>query len=177
MTAAYTRIAFTPNVRAVQQRMGSHAAYRVAEPGSTDRVALRAPEMEFIQARDSFYMATVGEDGWPYVQHRGGPVGFLKVLDERTIGFADYRGNRQYITVGNLAGDARASLFLMDYAEQRRLKLWGRARVVDEATEPTLFSQLETPDYRAAVERGVVITVEAWDWNCPQHITPRFALP
>lgn len=177
MTAAYTRIAFTPNVRAAQQRMGSHGSHRVADPGSMDRVALRDGEIEFIQARDSFYMATVGEDGWPYVQHRGGPMGFLKVLDERTIGFADYRGNRQYITVGNLAGDGRTSLFLMDYAEQRRLKLWGRARIVDEAAEPGRLSQLETPDYRARVERGIVITIEAWDWNCPQHITPRYALP
>ena len=174
MALAFARIAFTPNVRAAQQRMGSRDAYQAADLGEAETVALSAYEIEFIRARDSFYQGTVGENGWPYVQHRGGPTGFLKVLDARTIGYADYAGNRQYISVGNLDGDDRVSLFLMDYPGQRRLKIWGRARLIDEDTEPALIAKLESPDYRARVERGVVITVEAFDWNCPKYITPRF---
>jgi hypothetical protein len=116
----------------------------------------------------------VGENGWPYVQHRGGPPGFLTVLDARTIGYADFSGNRQYISVGNLDGNGRVCLFLMDYPGQRRLKLWGRARLIDEDEQPELLARLESPHYRARVERSVVITVEAFDWNCPKHITPRF---
>lgn len=174
MALAFAKIAFTPNVQAAQSRMGSHDAYRASATGDAEPVALRPYEAEFIAARDSFYQGTVGESGWPYVQHRGGPTGFLKVLDDRTIGYADFSGNRQYISVGNLAGDDRVSLFLMDYPGQRRLKIWGRARLVDEDTEPALIARLESPDYRARVERGVVITVEAFDWNCPKHITPRY---
>lgn len=174
MALAFTKIAFTPNVRAAQQRMGSRDAYQAADPGEAETVELGDHETEFIRARDSFYQGTVGENGWPYVQHRGGPPGFLKVLDARTIGYADYAGNRQYISVGNLHGDNRVSLFLMDYPGQRRLKIWGRARLIDEDTEPALIAKLESPDYRAPVERGVLITVEAYDWNCPKHITPRF---
>jgi ferredoxin-NADP reductase/predicted pyridoxine 5'-phosphate oxidase superfamily flavin-nucleotide-binding protein len=174
MAQAFARIAFTPRVREMQTRMGSRQAYRSVELGAEEPAELGAFEIAFIGERDSFYQGTVGENGWPYVQHRGGPVGFLKVLDARTIGYADFTGNRQYISVGNLAGDDRVSLFLMDYGQQRRLKIWGRARVVDEDTEPELLAQLESPDYRARVERGVVITVEAFDWNCPKHITPRY---
>jgi ferredoxin-NADP reductase/predicted pyridoxine 5'-phosphate oxidase superfamily flavin-nucleotide-binding protein len=174
MARAFAKIAFTPNVRAAQLRMGSRGAYKAAELGEPEAVELGAYEIECIQARDSFYQGTVGENGWPYVQHRGGPTGFLKVLDSRTIGYADYAGNRQYISVGNIGGDDRVSLFLMDYAGQRRLKIWGRARLIDEDTEPGLIARLESPDYRARVERGVVITVEAFDWNCPKYITPRF---
>jgi len=174
MALAFAKIAFTPNVRAAQQRMGSRDAYQAADLGEDEVVALSANEIEFIRARDSFYQGTVGENGWPYLQHRGGPTGFLKVLDARTIGYADYAGNRQYISVGNLHGDDRISLFLMDYPGQRRLKIWGRARLIDEDAEPELIARLESPDYRAWVERGVVITVEAYDWNCPKYITPRF---
>ena len=174
MALAFAKIAFTPNVRAAQKRMGSHDAYQAADAGETETVALSDYETEFIRARDSFYQGTVGENGWPYVQHRGGPVGFLKVLDAQTIGYADFAGNRQYISVGNLSGDDRVSLFLMDYPGQRRLKIWGRARLIDEDTEPALIAKLESPDYRARVERGVVITVEAFDWNCPKYITPRY---
>lgn len=174
MARAFAKIAFTPKVRAVQERMGSRDAYRSAELGEPETVELRSYEIEFISGRDSFYQGTVGENGWPYVQHRGGPAGFLKVLDARTIGYADFSGNRQYISVGNLDGDDRVSLFLMDYPGQRRLKIWGRAQLIDEDTEPALIARLESPDYRARVERGVVITVEAFDWNCPKYITPRF---
>jgi ferredoxin-NADP reductase/predicted pyridoxine 5'-phosphate oxidase superfamily flavin-nucleotide-binding protein len=174
MARAFAKIAFTPNVRAAQARMGSRDAYRTAELGAAEAVELSPYEIEFIGERDSFYQATVGENGWPYVQHRGGTTGFLKVLGPQTIGYADFSGNRQYISVGNLEGDDRVSLFLMDYAGQRRLKIWGRARLVGEDTEPALVALLESPGYRAPVERGVVITVEAFDWNCPKHITPRY---
>lgn len=174
MARAFAKIAFTPNVQAAQVRMGSREAYRSTELGEPETVELSAYEIEFIGARDSFYQGTVGENGWPYVQHRGGPTGFLKVLDAHTIGYADFSGNRQYISVGNLEGDNRVSLFLMDYPGQRRLKIWGRARLIDEDTEPALIARLESPDYRARVERGVIITVEAFDWNCPKYITPRF---
>ncbi len=174
MARAFAKIAFTPNVQAAQARMGSRDAYRGAELGETESVELSPYEIEFVGARDSFYQGTVGENGWPYVQHRGGPTGFLKVLGPRTIGYADFSGNRQYISVGNLEGDDRVSLFLMDYPGQRRLKIWGRARLVDDGTEPALIARLETPGYRARVERGVIITVEAFDWNCPKYITPRF---
>jgi len=174
MASAFARIAFTPNVRAAQTRMGSRDGYRQLETGEDELAALGPMEIEFIAERDSLYQGTVGESGWPYVQHRGGPPGFLKVLDERTIGYADFSGNRQYLSVGNLAGDDRVSLFLMDYAQQRRLKIWGRARLVDEALEPDLIARLESPGYRARVERGVVIQIEAFDWNCPKYITPRY---
>jgi ferredoxin-NADP reductase/predicted pyridoxine 5'-phosphate oxidase superfamily flavin-nucleotide-binding protein len=174
MARAFAKIAFTPNVQAVQTRMGSRDAYRTVELGATEAVTLSSDEVDFISERDSFYQGTVSENGWPYVQHRGGPTGFLKVLGPQTIGYADFSGNRQYISVGNLVGDDRVSLFLMDYPGQRRLKIWGRARLIDEATEPDLVARLESPSYRAPVERGVVITVEALDWNCPKHITPRF---
>ncbi|MGE4112310.1 MAG: pyridoxamine 5'-phosphate oxidase family protein [Burkholderiales bacterium] len=177
MARAFATIAFTPNVRSAQAQMGSRDVYRTAETGEPETVELGAYESEFISTRDSFYQGTVSETGWPYVQHRGGPAGFLKVLDARTIGYADFTGNRQYISVGNLRGDDRVSLFLMDYPGQRRLKIWGRARLVDEDTEPALIAQLESPRYRAPVERGVVITVEAYDWNCPKYITPRFTEP
>jgi uncharacterized protein len=134
---------------------------------------LTAAEAEFISARDSLYLATVSETGWPYLQHRGGPPGFVRLLDDRTIGFADFRGNRQYVTVGNLITNERIALFFMDYPSRTRLKLLGRARMVGLDDQATL-SRLEMPDYRARVERGLVITVEGFDWNCKQHITERF---
>lgn len=174
MARAFARIAFTPDVHEFQQRMGSRTAYRAAELGEPEQVQLGDFERAFIAARDSFYLATVGQDGWPYVQHRGGPPGFLRVLDHQTLGFADYAGNRQYISAGNLSGEERVSLFLMDYAGQRRLKIWGRARLVDAEQQPSVLERLDSPHYRARVERGMLITVEAFDWNCPKHITPRY---
>ena len=154
--------------------MGSRTAYAQYEQTPVERATLGPPEEAFIEARDSFYLGTVGESGWPYVQHRGGPVGFLKVLDPHTIGFADYTGNRQYISTGNLAGDDRVSLFLMDYPNQARLKLLGRAEVVTEDSHPDLLVRLQDPHYRARVERGLVIHIEGFDWNCPKYITPRY---
>lgn len=174
MPRAFSEIAFTPAVRAFQSRMGSRGGYAALDDDEERGNALTPREAEFIAARDGFYQATVGEGGWPYVQFRGGPVGFLRVLDERTIGYADFRGNVQYISAGNLSVDDRVAIILMDYAARRRLKIWGRARLVDASRDRDLIGRLEMPAYRARVERAVVITVEAFDWNCPQHITPRF---
>lgn len=174
MSSAYTAIAFTNSVKSFQEQMGSRAAYSAHEQDAVEEPDLGLYEIEFIQARDSFYLGSVGETGWPYVQHRGGPVGFLKVLDSRTIGFADYTGNRQYISTGNVTGDNRVSLFLMDYPNQTRLKLLGRVEVVTEENNPELLRQLQDLDYRARVERGMVIHIEGFDWNCPKYITPRY---
>ncbi|MCB1886007.1 MAG: pyridoxamine 5'-phosphate oxidase family protein [Rhodocyclaceae bacterium] len=168
----YARIAFTDAVRAVQAEMGSLQPQDDDE-GDDHHHRLGPIEAGFIAARDSLYMATVNADGWPYVQHRGGPTGFVRVLDEGLIGFADFRGNRQYVSVGNLREDDRVALFFMDYAQRTRLKLFGRVSVVPPDDLETL-ARLEVPDYRAPVERGFLIRVEAFDWNCPQHITPRF---
>ena len=175
MSTAFADIAFTPSVKAAQSRYGSRDANRGFELAEDARNELTEREARFIAARDSFYQATVAESGWPYVQHRGGPAGFLKVLDARTIGYADFRGNVQYLSAGNLAANERVSLILMDYANRRRLKIWGRARIVHADEQPELVARLEVPGYRARVERGIVIQVEAWDWNCPQHITQRYS--
>ncbi len=170
----FARIAFTDDVRRVQAEMGS--LQPLDEDWRKDHNhRLGDAEAEFIAARDSLYMATVNADGWPYIQHRGGPAGFVRVLDEGTIGFADFRGNRQYISVGNLRHDDRVALFFMDYANRTRLKLLGRITVVPADDRETL-ARLEVADYRAAVERGFLVRVEAFDWNCPQHITPRLSL-
>ena len=174
MGRAYSDLAFTPAVRQVQSRQGSRSAYAPLDDTDDRRDRLTARETEFIEARDSFYQATVSETGWPYVQFRGGPRGFLKVIDDRTIGFADFRGNRQYISVGNLAGNDRIAIILMDYVNRQRLKLLGRVRIVEEADDPSLVARLELPAYRARVERAFLIHIEAYDWNCPQHITPRW---
>ena len=172
----FARIAFTPGVRKIQESLGSRAAYTRMEDAVED-VNHRFTEAEagFIAARDSFYMATVSETGWPYIQHRGGPAGFVRVLDDATIGFADFRGNRQYVTLGNLMSDDRISLFFMDYPNRLRLKLFGRVTIAGLDDQATL-SRLEMPDYRARVERGVLIRIEGFDWNCPQHITERYTL-
>jgi len=174
MGSAFADIAFTANVKALQARMGSREAYARSEAGPVEAPLLGPYEIAFIEARDSFYLGTVGETGWPYVQHRGGPPGFLKVLDARTLGYADFAGNRQYVSTGNLAGDDRASLILMDYPHQARLKILGRARVIDEDSDPALLARLDNPRYRARVERGIVIDIAGFDWNCPKYITPRY---
>jgi predicted pyridoxine 5'-phosphate oxidase superfamily flavin-nucleotide-binding protein len=174
MARKFADITFTPAVKAAQTRYGSRDANERFEIGKQSGATLRKVETKFIEARDSFYQATVNEDGWPYVQFRGGPAGFLKVLDERTIGYADFRGNVQYLSVGNISANDRVALILMDYPNRRRLKVWARARLVHEDEDPELLARLEVPTYRARVERAVVMTIEAFDWNCPQHITPRF---
>lgn len=174
MPRKFAEITFTPSVKAAQEHWGSRESNRGFELMDEDRAILTDREITFIEARDGFYQATVSETGWPYVQFRGGPPGFLKVLDDHTIGFADFRGNVQYLSVGNLAANDRIALILMDYAARRRLKIWARARVVDARDDPDLVARLEVATYRARVERAMVLTVEAFDWNCPQHITPRF---
>jgi uncharacterized protein len=170
----FAELAFTDRVKAVQEQQGSREGYAKFDGGEPHHDRLGPPEIELFAARDSFYMATISETGWPYLQHRGGPRGFVKVLDGRTIGFADFRGNRQYVSVGNLQGDDRVALILVDYPNRRRLKVLGRARAVTAEDELVTLARLEVPGYRAKVERGLVIAVEAFDWNCPQHITPRF---
>jgi len=169
----FAEIAFTDSVREVQQQLGSRAGYASMDGGENFNHLLSDREADFISARDSFYMASVSETGWPYVQHRGGQAGFVRVIDAQTIGFADFSGNRQYVSVGNLRKDDRVSLFFMDYPNRTRLKMLGRVRLVGD-DEPELLAQLELDDYRAVVERGFVIRIEAFDWNCPQHITPRY---
>ncbi|MCH8188261.1 MAG: pyridoxamine 5'-phosphate oxidase family protein [Proteobacteria bacterium] len=173
MTQPVSDVAFTQAVKAEQERRGSRAGYAKMEQkgGWHDRVT---PDLAaFIAERDSFYLATASAEGQPYAQHRGGPPGFLKVLDERTLAFADFRGNRQYITAGNLAENSHAFIFLMDYANRRRIKIWGRARIVED--DAALLETLAEPNGAGRPEHAVVFDIEAWDVNCPQHITPRFS--
>ncbi len=171
----FASIAFTPRVKAEQERMGSRRAYARTDSADAPDV-LGEVEEEFLAARDSFYMASVGETGWPYIQHRGGPKGFVKVIDPHTIGFADYRGNKQYVSLGNVRGDDRVALIFVDYPNRARLKVLARASVVTAASAPDVFAALTAAaDSGAArIERAFVLRVEAFDWNCPQHITPRF---
>ncbi len=173
MAHGFLDIAGTPSVKAAQQANGSAAL--VAE-SSANRPSDRFGEAEaqFIAAADSFYMATVSETGWPYVQHRGGPTGFLHVLDDSTLAFAEFRGNRQYVSLGNLAANDRAALILVDYPNRRRLKLYVHVEVRDLQADPELAARLAMPGYRARVERAFILHLEAFSWNCPQHITPRF---
>jgi predicted pyridoxine 5'-phosphate oxidase superfamily flavin-nucleotide-binding protein len=175
----YLEIASTPAVIAAREKYGSsegwlRAAARGARAEPSGEAELGAPEREFIGERDSFYLASASETGWPYVQFRGGPPGFLAVIDDRTLGFADFRGNRQYITTGNVEANDRVALLLMDYARQRRLKIFGRMHVIDARDDQVLAERLTVPDYSGRVERAITVKVEAFDWNCPQHITPRF---
>lgn len=161
-------VAFTPEVKAMQSRFGSRTAYARMEQGEGWATTIDADLFEFIAEQNSFFMATVSSEGQPYIQHRGGPKGFLRVLDERTLAFADFRGNRQYISVGNLATSPKVHVFLIDYEARQRVKIWGEARVVDD--DPALLARLAMPGYPAKVERAIVIHVVAWDANCPQHI-------
>jgi hypothetical protein len=167
-------LAFTPGVKAVQRRMGSRRAYGRSAGDGRGPEPLGPDEREFLAERDSFYLASVGEGGWPYVQHRGGPRGFVRVLDDATIGFADFRGNQQYISVGNIEHDDRVALILVDYPNRTRLKILAHARAIAEADDAGLLSRLAVPGYGAKIERGLVLAVEGFDWNCPQHIVPRF---
>jgi predicted pyridoxine 5'-phosphate oxidase superfamily flavin-nucleotide-binding protein len=173
MSYGFLDIAVTPSVGATQAAMGSEALWRDFKGDRTFN-RFTKDEAAFIAARDSFYMATVSETGWPYIQHRGGPPGFLKLLDETTLAFADYGGNRQYISVGNLAADDRASLILMDYIHQARLKIYSQVETVPLEADPELAALVAEPDYRAKPERILKLHLRAFDWNCPQHITPRF---
>ena len=171
VSANNSDIVFTPAARQAQAQRGSARAYekRLAA-GFPDHVT--GELAAFIAELDTAFLATVSAAGAPYIQHRGGPKGFIRVLDEKTLGFADYAGNRQYITISNLADNDRAYLFLLDFARQRRIKVWGRARVVED--DPALLARLMDQGYRARPERAILFTVEAWDVNCSQHITARF---
>jgi predicted pyridoxine 5'-phosphate oxidase superfamily flavin-nucleotide-binding protein len=173
MTHRFLSTVDTRGVRAVREANG------VGELGETTGVErptdrFTRNETAFIAERDSFYLATVSQTGWPYIQHRGGPRGFLRVLDESTLGFADFRGNRQYLTLGNLVDEDRVALFLMDYPRRRRLKILARMSAHDLEAEGELAALLATPGYRGLAERGFTLRLHAFDWNCPQHITPRF---
>jgi uncharacterized protein len=173
MTYGFLDIAMTPAVRAAQAAMGSDAMWQDIE---VDRAFDRFTDREaaFIGARDSFYMATLSETGWPYVQHRGGAPGFLKLVDDRTLAFADFRGNRQYISLGNLGANDRVSLILMDYARRMRLKVYAHAEAVPLGADPALDALVVDPSYRGKPERILRLRLDAFDWDCPQHITPRF---
>lgn len=167
MTRAFTQLAFSSAVKAAQTRYGSREHAALLERREPARDRLNDDLMAFIDAADSLFIGTASHDGWPHVQHRGGPPGFLKVLDDRTLAFADFSGNRQYITVGNLAENDRAMIYLIDYERGRRLKIWGRARIVDD--DPALFRRVSDADYPAHIERIIRIDVMAWDLNCRQH--------
>jgi predicted pyridoxine 5'-phosphate oxidase superfamily flavin-nucleotide-binding protein len=169
----YFDIAETPSVVDAQISNGSRDIYAGME-GDPFPVEITADVADFIAARDSFYMASVSQSGWPYVQHRGGPRGFLKVLDERTLGFADFRGNLQYISLGNVTADDRVALLLMDYPNRARLKILAHLEVRELASDPELATRLALPGYKAKPERAFMLHLEAFDWNCPQHITPRY---
>jgi uncharacterized protein len=165
-------IAFTPAVKAIQSAKGSRAAYAHVEEGAGWRTEIDENLAAFIAAQTSVFLATANAEGQPYIQHRGGPAGFLRVLDPKTIAFSDFRGNRQYITLGNLAENSKAYLFLIDYAHRQRIKIWGEARVV--ADDPALLEALQPKDYKARPEQAILFKVVAWDANCPQHIPQRF---
>ena len=169
----FTEIAFTEDVKTIQSEFGSRQNYVKMEqnPAPTE---LPENAKEFIEASDIFYQATVGTNGWPYVQHRGGPVGMLKVISDNQIAYADFRGNKQYLSVGNIQSNNKVSIIIMDYPRKARLKIWARAEIVTESDNPVLIEQLQHTEYKARVERGIVLTIEAFDWNCPQHIKPRF---
>ena len=165
-------IAFTPAVKAVETAKGSRASYAKVERRGW-RAHVTADLAEFLAGLDMFYLGTASAEGQPYIQHRGGSPGFLKVLDDKTLAFADFGGNRQYITLGNLSENPKAFIFLMDYANQQRVKLWGTARVVEN--DASLLDRLRDSDYPGKVERAIVFSIEGWDINCPQHIQKRFS--
>ena len=175
MAKNFAEIAFTESVKAQQTKYGSRRSYARMEQ-MTRGNEITENEAEFIAERDSFYLATVGESGFPYVQFRGGPKGFLKVLDARTLAYADFRGNMQYVSVGNLTRNDKAALILMDYARRQRLKIYARIEVIEAKDNPELIAQLQDVSYDAQVERAMVLHLEAFDWNCPQHITERFTI-
>ena len=164
-------VAFTPAVKAIQQRKGSRQSYARMEQSGGWRVVITDALRGFIEAQTSVYLATANATGQPYIQHRGGPAGFLRVLDDRTIAFVDFAGNRQYISSGNLAENAKAHLFLMDYLHRQRIKIWGEAQVVEG--DAAVVAKLMPPDYKARAEQVIVFRVSAWDSNCPQHIPVR----
>jgi uncharacterized protein len=173
MARKFTQIAFTEGVKNAQQQRGSRATYERFEQTGLENDSITPEIAEFIDKIDGFYLGTVSSNGYPYIQFRGGQAGFLQVLDEKTLGFADYQGNVQYITVGNLAENEKAFLFLMDYRHRKRLKIWGRAKIVEG--DEKLLKSLQIEGYPALIERAILFEVEAWNWNCPQHIPIRYS--
>ena len=165
-------IAFTPTVKSIQTENGSRSGYAKMEERSGWQTTVTPELTAFLSELDMFYLGTANAEGQPYIQYRGGAPGFLKVIDEKTLGFADFGGNRQYITLGNLSDNPKAFIFLMDYANSRRIKLWGTARVVED--DPDLLERIQDPDYPGRAERAILFSIEAWDVNCPQHIHKRF---
>ncbi|MGQ0695474.1 MAG: pyridoxamine 5'-phosphate oxidase family protein [Nitrospiraceae bacterium] len=172
MATKYLDLMFTDSVRRAQRQYYGRA---VNIAGAPERDPLGQAEAEFIAARDSFYLGSISETGWPYIQHRGGPQGFLRVVNETTLAFADYKGNRQLLTIGNVSVNGRVALFLMDYKNRERLKILGHARVEDVRVHPELITQITDPKMRSSVERLVFIDVVSFDWNCPKYITPRYS--
>ncbi|HEY3739152.1 MAG TPA: pyridoxamine 5'-phosphate oxidase family protein [Bryobacteraceae bacterium] len=174
MAYPFGSLVFTPVIKALQEQHGSRRQYAKREASGFAQAGLSESESDFLAECDSFYMASVGAGGWPYVQHRGGPKGFLKIIDEHTVGFADFRGNKQYVSTGNLMTDDRVALLLVDYPRQARLKILGHVKILEGAEMKDWAAKLADPEYHAVVERVFLITIEAFDWNCQQHITPRF---
>jgi hypothetical protein len=175
MATNFASIAFSEPIKALQEKQGSRASYarmerEVYQDGLTEN------EVAFISQRDSFYMASVGESGFPYIQHRGGPKGFIKVLDAKRIGFIDFKGNMQYISVGNITTNNKVALIMVDYPARARLKIYARAEVVELKDDPVLYELLDLSEYKFRPERMMVLHIEAYDWNCPQHITPRYTV-
>jgi len=175
MAKNFASIAFSEEVKALQEKHGSRASYARMER-DVYQDGLTENEMDFIEQRDSFYMATMGENGFPYIQHRGGPKGFIKVLDAKRIGFIDFKGNMQYISAGNLATNNKVALIMVDYPSRTRLKIYAKALIVELKDDPSLYSLLDLNQYKFRPERMMVFHIEAYDWNCPQHITPRYTV-
>lgn len=171
---SFGSLVFTPVVKKLQERYGSRQQYERMKNTGASRDHFTSFEIEFLAERDSFYWATVGSTGWPYVQHRGGPKGFLKVIDSQTLALADFRGNKQFISAGNLLTDNRVAMILVDYPQQARLKILGRVEVLDGDKAAPWIQRVQTPGYKAVIERVFVVHMEAYDWNCPQHIIPRY---
>lgn len=174
MSDRYLEIAVTDAVKQLQERWGSRSIYRRLETGPTRHRQLGPEEIAFIEAQDSLFLASINQHGWPYVQHRGGPPGFLKVLDQNKLGFPDFKGNRQYLSFGNILTNPKVSLFLIDYPAQTRLKIFGHATPVEGDALPAAIREISLPDGASKIERGIVIQVEAFDWNCPKYIVPRY---
>ena len=173
---SFRSLVFTPLVKKLQEKYGSRRQYERMENSAPAQDRFTPFEIEFLAGRDSFYMATVGSTGWPYVQHRGGPAGFLKVIDDHTLAVADLRGNKQYISTGNLLTDDRVALIMVDYPRQARLKILGHVEILEGEKAEGWLDRVRMPEEKTAIERVFVIHVEAYDWNCPQHITPRYTV-
>ncbi len=172
----YASLAFTDSIKALQEEYGSRKSYdRMEKFNVID--GLSENEIDFIEQRDSMYIATIGENGYPYIQHRGGPPGFVKVLDNTTLGMVDFAGNKQYISLGNMQDCSRVSIIMVSYPQKARLKLYADVRIIQPSDDPELFRRLDPRDYKHRAERMMVFDIKAFDWNCPQHITPRFSLP